>query len=89
MDYKYLSVEDTGIEIKYTEKYIKTIRGPRGSCGEPEGPDQDILQYSVDTITIMGIKITLKGLQAYYMDIGDLESDIYMRVETIISNCLQ
>ena len=89
MDYKYLSVEETGIEIEYTERYISTFIGAKGSCGEPEEPDEDYIKYTVENVSICGIKIRTNLEKDEYIDLGDLENDIYDEVDTILRKYLQ
>jgi len=87
MTKKRLYPEEPWIEMWYSERVIRTIKGSKGSCGEPEEPDEDIIEYTLDHVFICSEEVDFQT-KKYYLDLGDLESDVFEGLGILIKRRL-
>jgi len=59
------------IQVLYTTTLVDTIKGAKGSCGEPEEPDEDIYSYELESVALFGVDLTV------HFDMSEMEDEVF------------
>ena len=75
---------DDEIEIMYSEEHKETIRGARGSLGEPEEPDEEIYGLTLISVKLFDVDFTDRVDMDDMYEYEDFVEKLYEKIHEIL-----